>query len=276
MKYGICGEMKDSSIVKEAGFDYLEMTVGGLLRPLEDESCFAEKSKELRASALPVPVVNCFVPGDMKICGPEVDEGALTRFAVTVARRASEAGVEIIVFGSGGARRVPDGYSRDAAWNQLVRFAEIAGTAGLAHGVTVVVEPLNLKECNVLNTVAECARLVRAVDHPGFRLLVDGYHWMTDDNDVEALKAAMDLIEHVHVATFPNRKFPGMEPCALDAFLSLLVEEGYEGRISIEGNGERTLPSLTAALETMKAPCRFAAMTGDGTRETSELRQNNL
>ena len=94
----------------EFGYDYFEWTVGGLLKPLEGEDAFAAALAAVRAAPLPCPAVNCFLPAELKVTGPAVDPAALDRYVTTACRRAETAGVRVIVFGSGAARRVPDGF----------------------------------------------------------------------------------------------------------------------------------------------------------------------
>ena len=56
-----------------------------------------------------------------------------------------------------------DGFDRAQAWDQLVTFGRMLGSLARRHNVTIVVEPLNRDECNVLNTVGESAGLATAV-----------------------------------------------------------------------------------------------------------------
>jgi sugar phosphate isomerase/epimerase len=71
--------------------------------------------------------------------------------------------VRILCFGSGGARRVPDGFSKDEAFAQLVAFGTRIAPEAKAHGITVVIEPLRRQETNIINTAAEGFALVKAV-----------------------------------------------------------------------------------------------------------------
>lgn len=237
-----------------AGFDYWESNVIGILHPREDEDAFQRSVAALRSAALPCPVLNCFIPGDLKITGPAVDGDALDRYMETVLDRAQRAGVDIIVFGSGGARQVPDGFDRSAAWDQLVRFGQRVAAVAAAHQVVVVVEPLSRGECNVLTTVDESARLVIEVNQPSFRLLVDGYHWLRDGDSAEAIRQHGALLRHAHVATVPNRKAPGTEPCpGLPAFYEALRGTGYDARLSIEARIPDPAADLPRALAEMRA-----------------------
>ena len=259
MQLGACGGFEQIPFIQRAGFDYIEMGAAGLLVPREDEAIFAENLQKLRAGGLPCPVVNCFIPGDLKIVGPEVDRQKLHAYAETLIRRAGEAGVGVIVFGSGGARNIPEGFERGLAWKQLREFCAFCAGVAEKHGVTIVLEPLNSKECNVLNSVEEGARLVREVGHESFRLLVDAYHWGLESEPMADISANAPLLRHVHVATWPGRLAPGREECALADFFRTLCEAGYNGRISFEGKVEDPQADLALAQQVMSDCLRSTA-----------------
>jgi sugar phosphate isomerase/epimerase len=252
MYFGICG---DPSIVKkaaQAGYDYFEWSVGGLLKPREDEVAFIAALDSVNKASLPCPVVNVFIPPDLKITGPAVDLAALEQYVATACRRARQAGVGVIVFGSGGARRIPEGFDRGVAWRQMLDFVEMLSPIAAAQNVTIAVEPLNKAECNILNTVGECARLVREANHSAIRLLVDAYHLLKDGDSLEDVATNGDLLVHVHVATVPDRLAPGMQPCDLQPFFNSLKRCGYNGRASIEGNLPKDAQDLRRSLDYMK------------------------
>lgn len=251
MQYGVCGDPSVAACAAQAAFDFAEWSVGALLKPREPQAAFQAALAEVRAAKLPYPVLNCFVPADLKITGPQVNAAELQKYVATTCARAELAGVKVIVFGSGGARQVPQGFDQQEAHAQLVRFCAMLAPIAWQHGVTVVVEPLNRQECNVLTTVGECATLVREVAHPGLRLLVDAYHFFRDNDSYEDLVMHGDLLAHVHIATVSNRLAPGAEPCDFAPFFAALAKAGYNGRISIEGsipNPETALPAAIALM----------------------------
>jgi D-psicose/D-tagatose/L-ribulose 3-epimerase len=252
MKFGVCGGPEIGRIAKAAGYDYFEWSVSGLLHPREDEETFEAALEQARAVGLACPAVNVFIPSDFKITGPDVDHSALEGYVTTAIRRANQAGVEVIVFGSGGARRIPDGFSRERAWQQLSEFCCMIGPIAQKYQVTAAIEPLNKTETNVLNTVDEAAKLVREVEHPNIRLLVDGYHWAKDGDSLAGILDNASLIAHAHVATLDGRRppHPG-DNCA--PFFAALKQAGYDGRVSIEGNIEDPQVELPRALEIMRA-----------------------
>ena len=251
MQYGVCGGPELARIAKDAGYDYFEWSVGGLLHPRENDSVFFDALSQITEAGLPCPALNVFIPGDLKITGPDVDMDALNDYVTTALRRAQKAGVDVIVFGSGGARRIPDGFDPAAAHQQIVDFCRMLAPVAAQHQVTIVVEPLNLTETNVLNTVGESAELVKEVDELALRLLVDGYHWAKDNDSAQAVIDNANLIRHTHVATVDGRRPPRPgDDCS--EFFAVLREAGYNGRISIEGRIDNPAEELPVALEIMK------------------------
>jgi len=258
MQYGVCGGPEIGGVAAEAGYDYFEWSVGALLKPRESKEAFHESLEAVRNAPLPCPVLNCFIPEDLKITGPDADLRALEQYATVTLRRAEEAGVEVIVFGSGGSRRIPDGFDRQAALRQIVDFCRMLAPIARRYGVTVAIEPLNRADCNVLNTVGECAAIVREVDHPSLRLLVDSYHWAKDNDSLQDIATHGDLLSHVHIATVPNRLPPGAERCELAPFFEALREAGYHGRASIEAKIPDPMHDLTIALFIMTSLAKEA------------------
>lgn len=252
MKFGICGGIDLAPLAKQAGFDYVEGSVGGVLKPREPQAAFEAGLDALRGAALPIPALNCFVPADLRITGPTADLAVLEDYAATTFARAKQAAVDTIVFGSGGARKVDEGWDHARATDQIIAFLKRIAPAAVANGVTVVIEPLQRKECNIVTTVGEGAKIARAVNEPSIKLLVDGYHWSADNDAVEGITANGDLLCHAHLATLPNRKAPGLEPFDFGPLFRALRKAGYDRRISIEGGFDKTVDVLSKALSVMR------------------------
>jgi sugar phosphate isomerase/epimerase len=260
MRYGVCATVESASILAAVGYDFIELHVQRDLKTTEPEDAFAPMVAQIQATAVPAIAANSFVPGGLKITGPDVDEEALEAYAATAFERAARSGLETIVFGSGGARQIPDDFDRDEAWQQLVRFGRLIGPLAEAQGVTVVVEPLNRRECNVLNLIGECAQYVREVDHPYVRLLVDAYHWGVENDSEEDLVEAMPLIRHAHIATYETRKAPGFEPCDFGPFFRALERGGYDGPLSIEARWSSLEDEAAKALATLREAASAAGV----------------
>jgi hypothetical protein len=151
LQFGVCTGIENAEIARSAGFAFIEPTV----RSLHSGKDFAVIQAAHAAAGLPTPTFNVFMPGELKITGPSVDMGKVQEYVAESMRRVQAVGGELVVFGSGGARNIPDGFSRDAAWQQLIDFLRMAADECDKSGVTIAIEPLNRKESNVINSVAE-------------------------------------------------------------------------------------------------------------------------
>jgi D-psicose/D-tagatose/L-ribulose 3-epimerase len=235
VKVGRCADVDKLAESKAAGFDYVELGTRNIakLSDAELEAALA-KHKEV---GLPTPVANVFLPNEMKVVGPAVDEAALLAYAKKAFDRMSRFGVQIIVFGSGGARKVPEGFSKEEAFNQLVAFAKLIAPEAQAKGITLAVEPLKSQETNIINTAAEGLKWVKAVNHPNFQLMVDFYHLASEKEDPKILVEARDSIKHFHIANPNKRVFP-LSATEYDyaGFFENLRKMDYHGRISVEAS----------------------------------------
>ena len=229
MKLGICTGI-DAFGQPPAGLDFVEAHVQGLLQPRADEVDLAAA----RACPVPILAANCFLPGDLPSTGPDVNPADLDPYVRTAFARARRVGIETIVFGSGGSRRVPDGFDHAEATGQLVDHLKRWGPIAAASGVTIVVEPLSTHDCNIITSVGEGAALVRRVDHANVRLLVDTYHMAMDGDPPEAIADAADLIGHVHVSELEGRTAPGVHGEDLRPYFAPLTNAGYDGAYSLE------------------------------------------
>lgn len=234
LELGICTSYQKGEVMKKAGFQFVEGGVANIMMPKEDDAAFEKRLAEIKSAALPVRACNGFIPGELKVVGPEPKLDAAVAYATIAIRRAPKAGVVRIVLGSGGIRRVPEGFSRDKARDQFVEFCKKIAPVAQENGIIIVLEPLNKKECNFITRVDEGAEIVDAVGHPGFQLHADIYHMMKDDEGPESILKAGKRIRHVHVAT-KGRKAPGIEETDFRPYFKALKSIGYSDRISIEG-----------------------------------------
>jgi sugar phosphate isomerase/epimerase len=235
MKIGVCADPNAGEILKDAGYDFIEMGVSKALKPDKPYSDFVQELDRIRNSPLPCIVLNCLLPAHMKISGPAVNLPEIKSYLATLCERASDAGVEKIVFGAGGARKCPEGFDRDKAFSQLVEFGKILSEETAKYDLLVAVEPLNRNECNMLNSVNETFEYVKKVGNPNFRLHADSFHWGMEDEDGKDFTEAVPFICHTHIATYNSRLAPGEEDADFSRFFGILRKGGYDGTVSIEG-----------------------------------------
>lgn len=247
-KIGVCTGIANSGVLAPAGYSYIEESVRNFLVPAEDESVFESKRDLLKASRLPVEACNNFLPANLKCVGPAAAHENILKYAESAFRRAELAGVKTIVFGSGGSRAIPENYSRDAAREQFISLCKQMAPAAEKYKVVISLEPLNSKECNFINSVAEGGGIVEAVNHPYFRLLADIYHMLRESESPASIARYAHLLYHTHIAENVGRSAPGVNKEDFTAYFKALKEAKYTGRMSIECNwkdlGQQAAPAL--------------------------------
>jgi sugar phosphate isomerase/epimerase len=248
-KIGLCTSLNSADKVKAAGYDYVEEGVQKFLTPLEPDDKFAPNLEKSATAALPVYSYAGFLPGDLKCVGPDAVHDKILDYARTAFARAKAVGSSVIVFGSGAARRVPEGFGTEQAVAQFTELLKRMGPIAAEYGITVVIEPLNKNECNLVNSVKQGARIARAVNHPNICVLADIYHMALEDEGPESIIDAGPLLRHVHIAEKEGRARPGTAPYDFVPYFAALKKIGYSGGISFECRwknfDEEIAPALT-------------------------------
>ncbi len=232
MQFGCCAPIDSAAEVQVAGFDYLEAAVVSLL-PDEDEAAFAPILEQYRASPIPVQAFNLFLPRDLKIVGPDVDQTRMRQYVQRALTRLQTIGATIAVFGSGGSRNIPANFSRPEAIEQIICFLNVVADAADETDVVLAIEPLNRKESNVINSVAEGVEIAQQVNRASVRVLADFYHMDEDDEPLNHIVECKDWLAHVHVAD-TGRGAPGTGKYPYPVFVDNLRQAGYDGMVSIE------------------------------------------
>ena len=156
MKFGVCvgTSVEKMKYIKEIGFDYAESHCQDIVRATP------ETLEEIKATGLPVVAANCFI--GLRVVGEEKDEAAIREYLETLFERASYLGLKYLVFGSSGARRIPDGMSLEEGREEIVYFLrELVAPLAEKYNVPVAIEPLRPQECNAINTIADGAEFAK-------------------------------------------------------------------------------------------------------------------
>lgn len=218
--------------MKAVGYEFPEFTVGIVTRPSEpgelDQVEQLVEELDFRPSAF-----NSFVPGDIPLIGDKRDPEKIKEYVRLACAGVKRLGGKIIVFGSGAARRVPDGLPMDKAWEQAAEFLTWCSDIGEDYGITFAVEHLRSAETNLITRFSEALKLAKGVGRPNVRVLADYYHMLEENEDPSALEGVGEWLVHVHVAD-TGRISPGKGDADFGVFFRRLKAEGYQGGISIE------------------------------------------
>lgn len=212
-------------------------TGAGVLVQDEASLDFSAVIRKIRNAPLSVEVFCNFLPPAIRVIGPAVDLKAMGVYMDMVLKRAAEAGASIMVFGSGKARRMPEGFEDvNRVWGQLADAARLAGEIAAKYGIVIAMEPLLKKACNIFNRVDQGAAFVDRVAHPNLKLLADLFHVAAENEPLGDIVAAGSRLAHIHV---PVPAIPGTgQGHAYDfkGYFGALKQAGYNGRVSVEDN----------------------------------------
>ena len=148
--------------------------------------------------------------------------------------------------------------TREYLCEQMHELGEFA----LKHNTTVILEPLNRRECHYMRLVSDAAAIARDSKSAGVKCMGDFWHMQEETSDYAALlSAGTEYLQHVHVASRGNRKMPGEDGVVdnyIDGFRAL-KEMNYPYYVSFEcgtnGKREETVP---AAVELLRAQWKKA------------------
>ena len=228
MEYGMCigGDHAKIALCKKLGYDYVE--TGFQMLANENDASYEPFLAALKESGMRCLSANCFLPSELKVTGPDVDPAALAAYVDRGMKRGAAMGLRKVVFGSSGARNIPEGFPYEKAILQIISFLRgIAGPIAEKHGVLLVIEPLNPRETNVIQSLREGAVIASAVGHPSVRLLADLYHVYNSGDTNDHIRSMTGLIRHAHIAEPQNRRFPAPgDAYDYKSFISALAAAG--------------------------------------------------
>ena len=232
MKIGFCAKLDRISEVAAAGFDYIEPPVSAAAAWTEEE--FEKYLDAVNNAPIPAPSFNVLFPGEISLLGPDADEQAIARYLHGAFGRVQKLGGKVVVFGSGRSRKRPEGMPYGDAFRRLTEIARLIGDIAAQYDLTIVIEPLNRGETNMINSVAEGACLAAAANHPNVKLLADYYHVAVEHQPPEDL-VRVGGIAHCHIATLNGRRAPLEAEEGFKTLFAAMKRTGYEGLISVEG-----------------------------------------
>lgn len=232
---GMASSVDNDSLLYAIGFRLLGESVSRMLAPSLSKEQFKANVKKVRGTKCKVYMCNGLFPGQMKIAGPEVDEIKVLGYLDTVASNAQKARIPVLVLGSGSARRLPEHYDNERAIRDFAKLARKMADIAKKYKVTIALENLNKTETNFLNTLKDAADVVNRANHPNFRLNVDVYHMMKENESPDEIIKAKNIVAYCEVAEKDDRTLPGIKGDDFRPYFSALAAINYKGPIMIEG-----------------------------------------
>lgn len=244
MRFGCCLNMvstrKDGTGIErvgrlgEAGYDYVELALSELMVLSEAER--KDLLDMVRSSGIPCETCNNLFPRTVRLTGPGVDLEKVLEYVEGALALAREIGAKAVVFGSGPAKNVPEGFSHEEGYQQVVMLLKRMGEIAGRNGITIVIEPLRKAECNLINTFEEGVALAKDVASDHVKVLIDYYHMTVEKEPAEILlQDGAKYLGHVHFANPEGRVYPEhMGESDYRSFIEALRKIGYTGRVSCE------------------------------------------
>jgi len=218
--------------IKKYGYDGVELSLLDSQRV--DQDSIMKKIEQLGLSVFAVATGQTFVTDGCGLysCYEEKRKMALERLFHHI-DFAARLNCKVII---GGIR----GKVEDSCDN----FAETltkgnAAVAECAHygeekGVTLLIEPINRYESNVINRLDQGLELIRTIESEHLKLLPDTYHMNIEERSLEkSIIGAGFSIDYIHFAD-SNRMAPGWGHIDFSRIISALKEIDYAGNIGVE------------------------------------------
>ena len=255
MRFGLCTSLDNIQKVENMGYDYIEPSVTGIVSMSEDE--FHQVVQLVKKSRIKCESFNILFPSDIRLTGDQFNEEVFRTYLDHAMNRVTQLGGQTIVLGSGGSRRIPEGFDLQEGRAQLLRAVCIVGDIAASYKLTIAIEPLNTKETNIITTVKEGIEFVSELNHPNVKLLADFYHMRMENEPMEILERAGALLHHLHIANSNGRTYllSPDEDIYVD-FFNAIHNAGYNGRISVEGRAldlEKDGPITLSVLKALQA-----------------------
>jgi len=251
---GIVSNFENDSLLHANGYGYLVESISKCLSPRSvTEEQFQNNLTAFKKLKTNLYAVNIFMPGDMKVVGPDVKEEVILSYVEEVFKRCRAANVNLVIWGSGGARRVPDNYDRSRARHQFVSIATKISSVAKSYNVVLALENLNSTETNFITTLQEAFDMVKEVNHPNFRLCADIYHMLKEGEKPDVIASTKKYLVHCDIAEKEGRTPPGTKGEDFIPYLKALKEINYTGKIIMECRWDNLASEAKPAYEFLQS-----------------------
>ncbi|MGV6847590.1 MAG: sugar phosphate isomerase/epimerase family protein [Marinibacterium sp.] len=239
-----------------AGADAIEVAPGRLFEAPAETTARTAEAAARHWTSLGLPIVSMqallFGQGDLALLGSAQEQDRIVAYLDRIITLAGRLGCGPLVFGSP-KNRVRGDLDFDAATRVALPALRRIGEAAEARGCVFCLEAnATGYGCDFMTRVDEAAAVVRAVDHPGVRLILDTGNMAMENEDPAALVPHAGLIAHVH---FSAPQLASVLPVRdrLSATLGHLRSAGYDRTITLEMRAQDTTEDLLACTSAVRA-----------------------
>ena len=235
MKIGFSGNITYLKTLDSIGYELLEVGVPQVSSLTDEE--FHQLKQNIADGR--IDVVSCNMLMSASVLLPlyeDQDLACSTAYLERVMPILADLGIKMVVFGSGRFRKMPAGTPSELEHDLVSRYLTMAESLARRYNMLLLIEPLNLKETNVIRTTKDAVDYIRELNLPNLKLVVDLYHFWQEGEPMERILEYKDYIQHVHIAEPTKRDFL-MPDDAYDykLFFEALNAIGYDGAVIFEG-----------------------------------------
>jgi sugar phosphate isomerase/epimerase len=249
MRIALCNEVlagmplqRQCDYASRLGYDGLEIAPFTLSTSPEKISTTeaAKIRATVEASGLVVTGLHWLLvkPEGLSLTDPDAAVRARTlEVMIRLVGLCAELGGAVLVHGSPKQRQIAPGETHAVALARLRDGLAQVALAAARVGVIYCIEPLSRQETALVNTIAQAAELVRSIDHPNLRTMIDcSAAGLTETDSIPSLIdrwLPTGLIAHIQVND-PNRRGPGQGDMKFAPILAALQRHKYAGAIAVE------------------------------------------
>ncbi|MFF7216791.1 sugar phosphate isomerase/epimerase family protein [Streptomyces sp. NPDC008238] len=283
MRFAICNELLDDRplddafrLIAETGYQAVELApytltdASGTVSPERVE----DVRRLLSRYSLGVTGLHWLLAGtiDLHVGAAEPDRRQRTLSHLRMLTRlCSDLGGRVLVFGSPAQRSTPPGATQA---DTLARATEVFadwGETARELGMTVCLEALPTAETDLLNTTQQVIDVVRCIDSPAVRMVLDVKSMSDERHPVPQLIQLAAPYFTYFQANDANRGGPGFGSTDFVPIFQALSEVGYDGDVSVEAFDKSPGPetvarkSLAYLRESAQQAARTTITTDEGT-----------
>ena len=162
---------------------------------------------------------------------PDIRKRAV-EFIAGIIDAAAEFGSQIMVGSMQDSAR--SGVTREQAMEWLIECLNQMAKIAKEKDVTLVFEPINRYETNLINTLQQGVEIIKSVDYKNVLLVADLFHMNIEESSIsDSIIDAGEHIGHFHFVD-SNRKAPGFGHINFQEVGSAVKQINYSGYFSVE------------------------------------------
>lgn len=242
--------------IAAAGFAAVQLPVAAVMDL--DEGAFRIASAQWLRTGLSFKLFEAPLPPGVQVTEPGFNIYSWTEYLNTAMQRIASLGCTVLAWGDGRSRLLPVEGEVATHRENFHQFVFILCGIAERFGLTVCLEPLGPRRCNLLNSLSETADCIARVAKPNLAMLASPRDLHEMHEPATELLHYRHLVAHVHLEN-PLHMQQSRPPQAGDGadyqpFLKVLRDMDYAGVI--------TLPAATTA-EALRY-CRSLLATIEG------------